>query len=250
MGMKLLAQEPFVDLRRGYYFHDDFEEYTDAKRWTAALTNSSAPTITATAQDGVLAQLNTGATNDASFIFTTSKIGLWANDKVHVCECLIQFTEASTNNANIWFGFTSVNTVAMLVNGSAGPATSGTFAGIYKTGGTLGWRTASSQSTTQTLTNSGNFTTAGQSGYQRLRVQVEIINSVAEVTYFIDQGSGMQQVKDSTTRQNLIKDVISLSSPAAMYFGIGIKNGTSAAEQLNVDYVAAWKHRSNFVASS
>ena len=254
MGTKLVAHDDFINLRRGFYLEDDFILYTDAKTWTAALTNSAAPTISSSLQDGVLVQANTAATNDASFIYSTVPLFKWANNIVHTAECVLQFTEASTNNANVWFGFTSVNTVAMLVNGSAGPATSGTFAGWYKQGGSLVWKTASSQSTTQNL-NTTTYT-AGQAGYQRLRVQVEIVNSVAEVTYWIDQGGttsgGIQARNNASYPANgaPIKDFISLSSPAAMYLGIGIKNGTTSAETLNVDYLAGWKLRSNFLGSS
>ncbi len=256
MGQKLLAQSPFVDLRRGYYLQDDFEVYTDAKLWTAALTGSSAPTVLSTGQDGVLVQLCTSSTNDASFIFTTIPLFKWANGVVHECEAILQFSEASTNNANVWFGFSSVNTVAMLVNASAGPATSFSGAGIYKQGGTLTWRTVSSQSTTQNLNNTTYA--AAQAGYQRLRVQCEVVNSVMEVTYWIDQGGSTGNVGGLQMRNTSsfpaggapIKDFITLSSPAAMYLGIGVKNGTGSAETLNVDYIAGWKHRSNFLGSS
>lgn len=265
MGQQLIAQEPFVDLRRGYYFHDDFEYFASGNQWTDQLTNSSAPVVSTGLEDGVLVMTNTTATNDAAFIYTTTKNYLWAATSLpggtaqpcagitHMCECLIQFTEANTNNANIWFGFSSLQTVAQLVNASAGPAVSFTGAGIYKQGGSLGWKTISSQSTTQNLNTAANFATAGQTGYQRLRVQVEIINAVAEITYWIDQGSGMVQCTTSTGRpgQNYIKDYITLSSPAAMAFGIGVKTGaTGTAEVLNVDYMAAWKIRSNFVGSN
>ena len=266
MGQKLLQQDPFIDLRRGSYFDDDFFWFSSGNQWTDALTNSSAPTVSSTIQDGVLVMVNTGATNDACFIYTTDKIALWSatsnpGGTAQPCsgitlmgECLIQFSEASTNNANIWFGFSSVVTVSQLVNASAGPATSFTGAGLYKQGGSLGWKTVSSQSTTQNLNTVGNFTAAAQTGYQRLRVQCEIVNGIMEITYFIDNGGGMQQCTYSSSSArpgtNLIKDYIPLSSPAAMSFGIGVKNGTSAAETLNVDYMASWKLRNNFLGSN
>lgn len=253
MGSKLLVQPWRVDARRGYYFDDDFEYFTNGNQWTDALTNSSAPTISGTLQDGVLVQLNTSSTNDASFLYTTNPLYKWANNTTHMAEIILQFAEASTNNANIWFGFSSLNTVAQLVNGSAGPATSFTGAGWYKQGGSLVWRTISSQSTAQNL-NTTTYT-AGQAGYQRLRVQVEINNSVAEITYWLDQGGttgGIQARNNATFPANgaPIKDFISLSSPAAMYLGFGVKNGTTAAETLNVDYIAGWKLRSNLLGST
>ncbi len=248
MGMKLLPQPWQIDYRRAYFFFDDFEDLTSGKKWTTALTNSSTPTISAVLEDGVLIQANTASTNDASFLYTTNPQFLWANNIAHACEVVLQFTEAATNNANIWFGFSSLNTVAQLVNASAGPARSFSGAGIYKQGGSLTWRTISSQSTTQTLTNTAY--TAGQAGYTRLRVECRIVNAVLEVTYWIDQGSGLVQMLNNATPQRPFKDTITLSSPAAMYFGFGVKNGTTTAETLNVDYASAWKLRSNLLAAS
>lgn len=255
MGSKLLSQPFRVDNRRGYYdYDDDFSTYTDAKLWTAAVTNSSLPLVSTTLQDGVLVLVNTAATNDACFVNSTNKQFLWANNITHMAEIILQFAEASTNNANIWFGFSTLNTVAQLVNANGDVATNFTGAGIYKKGGQLFWQTCSSQTTTQN--KSTTTYTAGQAGYQRLRIQVQINNSVAEVTYWIDQGgstAGGQQMRNNAAfpaNGAPIKDFITLASPGAMYFGFGVKNGTTSAETLNVDYAAAWKLRSNFLGST
>ncbi len=255
MGMQLLPQFPQEDLRRAFNVFDDFDKFSSASTalWTSVVTNSSTPTLSATLEDGVLVALNTGATNDASFTFTSNPVFLWGSKQPHVCEFLLQFSEASTNQANIWCGFSSVNTVAQLVNASAGPATSFTGAGIYKQGGSTTWRTISSQSTTQNLNNT--IYTAGQAGYTRLRVEMRCVNGIMEICYFIDQGgssgnaAGMVPMKTSLMLPP-IKDYITLSSPAAMYLGFGVKNGSANAETLNVDYASGWKLRTNFLAST
>jgi hypothetical protein len=248
MGMKKMVQPPGIDLRRISYIDDQFYEYTSGARWTTVNTGSGTNTISTTAQDGVLVMANSAATNDAQFVYTTALAGLWAAGIQHSFEITLQFSEASTNNANVWAGFTSLQTVAQLVNASAGPAVSFTGAGFFKKGGSTVWSTISSQSTTQNVNTT--TLTAGQTAYQRLRIDMQTNqNSQVEISYYIDQGSGEQPILTGSLPRPL-KDVITLSSPATMYFGFGIKNGTTSGETLNVDMAGLWKLRTNFVAAT
>jgi hypothetical protein len=257
VGQKLTDTFPEITLRRNFRVFDDFGEgYTTGQRWTTINSGAGTNTLSSSLEDGVLVMANGSNTNDAQGIYLTTPSFLWASNTNHVAEALIQFSEASTNNANIFVGFSSVNTASLLVNASGGMNTSFTGAGIWKQGGSLNWRTISSQSTTQTINNTTNYATAGQSGYQRLRIEVNIVNGVAEIVYRIDQagtnppGGGTTPVLTTASLQRPIKDYITLSSPAAMYLVALVKNGTTSSETLNIDYFSGWKVRTNFVAAT
>ncbi len=251
MGAKLLQNPPVIDQRRQFNFHDHFVEWTSGKTWTQTLGGAgSAPTISASGLDGVLSLAVTGASaNDSTYNATTNPIFKWASNIPVAAEILLQFTESSTNNAMVCFGLSSTVTAGLMADTTGALPSSFSGALIYKVPGSTKWQVLSSQSTTQNSTTTKY--TAGQTAYTRLRIECRMVAGTSmEVVYFIDQGAGMEQMKDNSSRQLPIKDVITLSSPAAMKLVMGVKNGTTSAETLLVDYAGAWALNSNFVASA
>ncbi len=250
MGKKLLANPWRIDQRRQFDLFDHFTEFTSGKTLTQTLGGgASSPTISATAQSGILSMAVTGATaNDSIYVASTGTLFKWAANINCSAEVLLQYSEANTDDAGICFGFSSSVSATLMADSTMALPSSFTGALIYKIKDGTKWKTMSSQSTTQNDTTTKY--TPSQSGYTRLRVDCKIVNSVMEATYFIDQGAGMEQMKDNTARQLPIKDTISLSSPSAMKLVVGVKNGGANAETLLVDYLAGWAVNGNFVASA
>jgi len=248
MGQKLLANPPEIDQRRQFKVFDHFTEFTTAKTWTQTLGGTgAAPTISATGLSGVLSMAVTGASaNDSTYIATTGTFFKWAAGIPCAAETLLQFSEASTNNAMMCFGFSSTVSATLMADTTGAMPASFSGAMIYKTPGSTVWKVLSSQSTTQN-SNTTPYT-AGQSAFTRLRIECHIVNGVVEIYYFIDQGTGLQQMIDASSLKP-IKHTISLSSPAAMKLALGAKNGTTAAETLLVDYASGWALDGNYAAA-
>src|SRR5262245_42620364 len=134
MGQKLLPQPPQVDLRRAFWAFDHFTEFTSGKTWTQTLGGGgSAPTILATGLSGVLSMAVTGASaNDSTYIGSTGTFYKWASNIPVCCETLLQFTEASTNNAMICFGLSSTVSATLMADTTGALPSSFSGALIYK----------------------------------------------------------------------------------------------------------------------
>lgn len=148
----------------------------------------------------------------------------------------IQFTEANTDDANIFFGFGSAIAANFIVDNGAGMRTSGDVFGIYKTDGSTVWKCITQTNGTAVTTTS--TTTAGGSSYQKLEIELADHNSTTGyATFKVDN----EYLKDSNG--NIIRHAVLYASATEMQVGFGVKNGDTNAETLNVDWVVAVQQR-------
>lgn len=217
---------------------DDFLHLVTGDDWTTLVADGGTSVAVGDTENGVVA-LTTGATNNnEAAIRTTAKIFLVGNDKPHFFETKLKWTEANTDDANVFAGFSSVLIANQMVDDGAGPATSMTGAFFYKVDGSTTWACGVSLGSTQTLvtltaanslnkiaqTISANFVT----------LKIEILpktTTVADVIFYID---------DKVVYK--ITDWV-YTSAAAMYAGAYVKAGSANSEVLNVDYISAFKVR-------
>lgn len=247
MGMSTLQlPESFSIGKYTFGFDDDFEWYVTAHRWTTTATDSGSITV-ASAAGGILTispSDGSVADNDETYLLTTNSPFLIAANKPIEGECTLQFSEAATNKANIFFGFKDSIAANTLVDDGGGMATSFSGACIYKVDGGTVWKCIASLGSTQTIITS--TTTAGGTAYQRLRVEIRPVNStIAEASFFCDSGSGMVPLYDAaqTARNVPIKISFTYTSAAQMMCGAGIKNGSTTLETLSIDRIAAFQAR-------
>lgn len=234
------------DLKRAntYSVFDDFDAYVTGSRWTALAADSGASVAmedySSTYGFNGSALLTTGGTNNnEASIYTTKKNFLLANDKPFEVRCRLQFTEAATNAANVFFGLTSVPGADLMVDDGAGPATSMSGAGWYKidSSSNTNWNTITSIGSTQTLTQmtaTNSATKAALSaiggGVVTLGIKGRFISSTqVEVAFMIDTAGGSNLVLAS-------KQTFTYTSAAAMGVSIYVKCGTGASQTLRADY--------------
>lgn len=234
---KLLDLPFFLEQRRSHGIADDFTEDQDAAVWVKTGDASSTNTV-GDAVGGILAITPGAATdNDECYVESPNETFLFADNKPLIFEARVQFTEANTDDANIFVGVVDAVAANLLVDNGAGPKTTASGAAFYKVDGGTVWRCWTSKSTTQTINTTG--VTAGGASYQTLRIEVQDFSSTeCEVTFFID---GVQ-CRDATTNDPIVHR-ITMASATEMQIGLGVKNGDTNIETLNVDYVAAYQLR-------
>lgn len=234
----------------------DFLYYTDTNYFTKRLTGTGTLalgtgahaiggqlvfTTTVTASSGVV--LYTTAANYLMSTLPSGGVGTgFAPDTGHalMCEALIQFTEVSTNQAGVFFGFNSLNTNVILVDAGLTPATNFSGAMIYKIAGETVWRAISSNGTTQFIDKSN--TTSGLANFVRLRIEMKQVDAAGnyENTFYAGTVSP-HDCPPMTTGSSYpipIKHTITSTSAANMYGVLGNKTvtGTGIAEVMYADY--------------
>lgn len=240
MGQKLVEMWDDMLVRRTNHFFDDFDWYISPHLWTS-LAADSGTSVAWSAGSSVLVTAGSTDNNEAAII-TTNAAFTMADGKPILGESLFTFTQAATNAANIFFGFSSALAANMMVDDGAGPATNFSGFGIFCVDGGTVWKTISSLGTTQTIKTS--TTTAGNASPQVLRVEFRPVSStLGEITY---RCNGQHLLDSNNIR---IKDTITYTSAAAMKFGIYAKEGSATAETLLVDYLAAGQLRGAVPAS-
>lgn len=234
MGVNLVDYHDALEKRRTVGVFDDFTWYVTAHNFTTVATDSGTVSV-GDAAKGIVALVASDGTvgdNDETYIKSTNEVFLIANNKPILAEAKLQFTEANTDDANVFFGVMDAIAANTLVDNGAGLKTTFSGAAIYKVDGGTVWKCVSSISTSQTISTS--TTTAGGSSYQTLRIEIQPINSTtAEVTFYVDG----QQLIDSTTLRP-IKHTITYTGATEMQVGAGVKNGDTNLETLNIDYIA------------
>lgn len=236
MGMAKLDQHDAFRLRRTFGDMDDFRYYTTTvEGWTSVL-NGSATIAAGDGNCGILTMSAIDSTNNRElYLKQTNKLFTFAAGKPISIEARLQFTEANTNAANVAFGVASSVANGLIVDDGAGMATSGSFASIFKVDGGTVWKTASSVGSTQNISTS--TTTAGGASYQTVRIDIEPVSAtIAEITYYVND----IQLLTSGGRpgQSMIKDQLTYTGAAAMTLFAGLKNGSTSAEVLLIDYIA------------
>lgn len=249
---KLLEIRDELLLRREHGLFDDFYWYISPHMWTSFVADSGSGVALAstTTNTGGVLSLTPGTTdNNECAVSTTNKPFLFLNERPLLFEAAIQYAEANTSAMNAFVGFSSVlGTANMLLDDGAGPAASFSGAGIFKVDGGTVWKFVTSLGTTQTITTSQH--TAGGSAYQTLRVEVRQGSSGAsglEAIPWLGTGtpSGAttwQQMLDANNKP--IKHAITYTSAVNMQAGVYVKEGSTSAETMLVDYIGAYQLRS------
>lgn len=248
--LDLPAQKETLNKTAG--FQDDFDTYSSGGRWTSTLSDSGSIAVLATTGDnGQIAVIPSDGSvgdNDESYFATTNSIFKIIANRMLQLEADVQFAEANTSAANVCVCFADAIGANLMVDNGAGMKTSFSGAAIYKVDGETVWRCVCSLSTTQQITKTG--VTAGGTAFMRLKIEIRALDAtLAEVTYWYDDGSGMRQFLDPTQKvATPIKHIFTYTGAVAMMAGGGCKNGSTSLETVNVDYFSAYQSRRNPLA--
>ncbi len=237
--MKILDLPQAIRERRLFGLFDDFLWYISPHLWTSFNTGTGGASVAVgAAAFGGTAVLTTGATaNNEAAIATTNSPFSPGDDKPLLFEALVQYTEAATNKANIFAGFSdSVGATGQMQANNAGPKASFNGFGIYKVGNTTVWACVTSKGAAQTITASQ--TTAGGAAQQSLRIEGQALDGAnMEITFFVNG----QQLLDVNNRP--IKHLVNYSAFSQLQAGVYVAAGAASSEVVNVDYVAAFQQR-------
>jgi hypothetical protein len=215
-----------------------FDDFVSEALANLTYSTSTADGGTAAVGDevgGVLTLVTSAATdtdNDENWLTTINEVFLCGNGRSIEGKARIQFAEAATNAANVFFGFGSaIGAANTLVDDGAGPRTSGNIIGIYKVDGDTVWRCVTRHGSTTNVTDTASTTTAGSSSYQVLEVSIADGGSSGSslVTFRVD---GVE-LKDSTGAT--IVHTFPNASATEMQFGIYAKQGSATPESVKID---------------
>jgi hypothetical protein len=174
---------------------------------------------------GVCAISPGSADNNEIYLCTATEIVKLAAGKVWICEALIQFSEAATDDANICFGCSNGIAADELVDNAGGPKATGDYALIWKIDGGTVWRCGVQSNGTATPTTDADSTvTAGGTSYQRLMIKITCETSTRAIAEFFVDG------------ENIGTHHFTYTSATEMAVVAGVKNGGAHAETLNLDY--------------
>jgi hypothetical protein len=228
--------------RRQFTIEDDFIRDVDSADWVTTLTDTGTASV-GDAVGGILAIVpsdGTVADNDEAYVESANEVFKFTANKPLLFEARIQFTEANTDDANILVGVMDAVGANSLVDNGGGPPSSYSGANLHKVDGGTVWIAETSNSTTQITTelsaaNLNNLAkravTAGGAAYQTLKIEYMPYSSTnAYVTFFVDGVAVAQH------------DYI-FTSATEMQVVLGVKNGGTNLETLNVDYVVCTQER-------
>lgn len=217
-------------------FSDFYNFATGTDGWTSLVVDGGTSVAVNDAVGGRVT-LTTGATdNNEASLRSTTEIFLVAAGKPLFCEGRIQYTEANTDDANVFFGFMSALAANSLIDDGGGPRASGSIAGIYKLDGGTVWRCVTRDNDGEEVTAS--VTTAGGASFQTLRVEiVDSRSAYATVAFYVDDTT----LKDSNGKD--ITHTFTVASATEMNFGLYVKAGSANSETPIADYLGAWQLR-------
>lgn len=242
--MKALKMPVAMQERELHGFFDDFNEgIVTGDRWTTLVADVADGGATAIRSidgaGGILSISTEDATdNDEVSIESTRELFKFAANKPIVFEARVQYSEANTDDANIFVGLADAVGANLLVDNGAGPKTSFSGVAFFKVDGGTNWKVIASLGTTQTIAEltallslDGIAKTSAGSSYQVLRIEVLPYSSTnAKVDYFIDE-------------VHVYSIDLVYTSATEMQIGLGVKNGGANAETMLCDYVAAYQVR-------
>lgn len=255
MGQNRCDFSDLIEKRRTCFVEDDFNVYVDANLWTKTLTGAAtAPTVTnPDAQSGVIS-LGNGSTNanSSAIVATTRKMWTFAASRPMYAAAEIQYAEANTNQAGIFFGFGSAIGATFLADTTGAPVVTGSAVGIYKLPGELVWRAMLNVNGVQVLSGLTLESTqpSPTATFQKLAIQVDVVGSGLEATFYTGQrdgpGSdatvpvGLQQFREASSGfGKAVKLRMAFASAAAMQFAVILKQFSATSETLVVDLMSA-----------
>lgn len=171
---------------------------------------------------------STAGDNDEIYLCTDTELFKLASGSTFEAECSMKYAEASTDDANVFFGFMSTVAADSLVDNGAGPQATGDYIGFWKVDGGTQWYVGvqSNGTATPTADTLGSpLTTAGSTTYKKLHIKVVCKSSTyAQATFSVD---GV-----------VIGDIhFAYASATEMALAVGLKNGTTTAETLYLEYL-------------
>ena len=221
------------DMGAGTWHRDDFEYNTSTSYWQVVKGTGGSITLSSSLSNGWINIPTAASSNDYQCLFTQEPLFTIpaASGNLLFWEAYFNVTEANTNKASWFAGFTSTTTTGFLTN-SGVPPSSYSGAVIYKTENTLNLNAQTSNSTTQNTTSSAITTVVSGTSY----IVGMAINSndgtTAICTYYVSKVAS--NVRTFVTSGTLNLTIASLSN---MYFGFGVRAASSSAETLTADYV-------------
>lgn len=174
--------------------------------------------------------------NDESYYKGANEVFLMAANRTINFACLAQYSEANTDDANIILGLLNAVAANHLQDDGAGPVASFSGFCFYKVDGGTVWNVRSSLGTTKTTTATN--ITAGGSAYHLFEIEFRALTSTVGEVVFLYDG---QVCRDANNLP--IKHSITYTSATEMQICLGVKNGNTNLETLNIDAVAAWQTR-------
>lgn len=226
-------------LRRNYSIVDDCDDITSGGKWTNVNTGSGAAIATVGAVGGQLTLTSGGTAANISLRAATNPSFLPSLDCPVEFGCRLSYTEAATNKANIFAGFSSAFPAETLQATNLGPLASFSGVGFFKQGGNTNWSVICSNGTTQTIVNltallayNKAIAVAGGGAWQSLKVEITNVTATTFDAVF--------------TLNNIVVYKISgfiWTSMAAMSPGLEVKAGAASSEILTVDYQYAEQER-------
>jgi hypothetical protein len=188
--------------------------------------------------------------NREVYVTTTNTPFQLTDSKTMACEIKLQYAEAAGNMASVGFGFADAVSFGMLADNTGLPRNGFTGACIFKAFGSSSWQACSSTPTARNV--SLTEIAAGGAAFVRLRIEIKprlVLGTagngsptndvLGEVTYWIDNGNGLQAVRQNTPWRTIVKDQVTYTNTPAMQFWFGVKQGSNTPESLAVDYVEA-----------
>lgn len=220
-------------------FFDHFAYFVDGDLWTILDADTGATvTIDADGVGGII-DLTTGATdNNEVGIFTTNELFKLAAGKPIKAGARIKYTEAQTDDANIYFGFMDAGG-ADLVTDVDTLAINDTGFGICKLSGDTTWRGVS-QVNGGTANNTLSGTGSGGGVWQTLYLETVVVDGSVDQYEIIFKVNELQ-LRTNDSYMNRIKHKVSYTTVTEMDFGLYCKVGSANAETINVDYLWAYQ---------
>jgi hypothetical protein len=212
----------------------------DTSRFVVTATDAGTALV-GDAANGIMvlaASDGTPVDNDETYVATPEILRI-ANGRPYYIACLLQFTEAATNAANVFFGSMDAVGANAIVDNGAGLKTSFSGAAFFKVDGSRNWRVIYSDGATQTIAELSASTSlrkqdevSGVANYQLLEIDVvPKTPTLCDVIFRID-GSTVFKMLDRT-----------YANATEASVAVGVKAGTGAAQTLNVDAIAAVQRR-------
>lgn len=198
---------------------------------------------TITATSGTLAQGTTGtelvmttqaADNAVASCLGTAKQAILGTNRPLSFRSRFKFTEAATNAANVFLGFTSSAAAAVLGDNGAGPAANYSGIGLHKVDGGLNWIAEFSNGAVQNTIELNAAASlnkiaqvAGSSAYQWVEINVYPKTATLADVEFLINGTCVAKMLDQV-----------ITSIAAMAPAAVVKSGSASAEALTLDLIA------------
>jgi|SRR5579862_6775324 len=250
MGMNLIDLPDDLEKRRNCWYWDDFFAYLDTYTWTKGQTGTGTTVaINSSKNNGWISLGNAGSTTNAEAWFANTNTD-WQLQGVKplILEARINYQEANGTNGGIFIGFSSAFATGLLVNTTLFPKlTSMSTVGFVLAAGQTNWYVVTQIGTTQILTQTAQI--AGVAGDQLLRLEVKPVGTNVEVDFLIANAEtaggadsvapvGFQQCQETASGfLKPIKHRIAYAGAAQMSGGFFVKQASTTAETLNVDYV-------------